>query len=522
MPQWIKNLAPDVAKTLARFPLAIILSFLSTILTIYLINRTPDKLEEWFLLVAGLSIGAVFAVAGVLYGESKQTKGLGYAILAVVLPLAIIALLQVKSNNWVIALMSAPISLLWLSLAAFTDFGRGQSRIEIQNKFWWLNHRAITTAVIAGAGFALVSLGMTAIERAMAMLFGLKSDKLFYEILLPFTWFFLTPLYWLSTIPKLDDYQESEISEPDFLSRAIGFLGQFILTPFLFIYALILLAYAAQIVVTQTLPQGTLSWMVLGFTIVGAANWLVLHPDFMHERPLVKYFRKTWFWLTLIPAALYITGVFVRIDAYGFTAERVGLVAGGLWIIVLATAFISKKFADIRLIPGLALLLAIFFSVGPWNFVNGPQLHQAERLDAAIHNATPTNQTLGGPYTWTKESADVVRGSLRYLINADRENPSLQAVLTRHDIEFNPDNPRQTAILKALNIPDVVVEASSDDWMRLHTLTHKPIDLTDTPFFLGRVALYSSDPDIDIAHLNLKIIDWSLRVEGPSHVVKNL
>jgi hypothetical protein len=48
--------------------------------------------------------------------------------------------------------------------------------------------------------------------------------------------------------------------------------------PLLVIYALILLAYAAQIAITQKLPQGMIGWMVLGFVVTGAATWLIVHP----------------------------------------------------------------------------------------------------------------------------------------------------------------------------------------------------------------------------------------------------
>ncbi len=42
--------------------------------------------------------------------------------------------------------------------------------------------------------------------------------------------------------------------------------------PLLLIYAAILLAYTAQIVVTRALPQGMIGWMVLGFVVTGAGH----------------------------------------------------------------------------------------------------------------------------------------------------------------------------------------------------------------------------------------------------------
>src|SRR5690606_18803673 len=143
--------------------------------------------------------------------------------------------------------------------------------------------------------------GMVAIERSLSVLFGLEASDLFYRWVLPFTGLFLTPVYWLSTLPRVANVPPSETENADFTSTAIGFLGQFILVPLLLIYAAILLAYTVQIVITRELPQGMIGWMVLGFVVTGAGTWLVLHPRFMREKPLVRLFRRLWFWLTLVP-----------------------------------------------------------------------------------------------------------------------------------------------------------------------------------------------------------------------------
>ena len=73
------------------------------------------------------------------------------------------------------------------------------------------------------------------------------------------------------------------------------------LIPLLLAYAAILLAYAGQIAITRPLPEGMIGWMVLGFVMAGAATWLVLYPPFLRGRVIVRAFRRSWFWATLIP-----------------------------------------------------------------------------------------------------------------------------------------------------------------------------------------------------------------------------
>ena len=512
MHTWLKNIAPDISATLARFPLAIVLAALGTLMTIALLDDwfVQPTLEPIVRLAAGFSIGAVYATAGVLYGESAGKKSISFVILAYILPFVSIALMQVQSTDWIVSPMLLPVGLLWLSIAPFVRTLNSISSREIQNQFWWLNHRAISTAVIAGIAFGLMAVGIVALERSFALLFGVKTSKIFYDYLLPFAGMLLTPVYWLSTIPPLTDYSETDLSDPDFLSRAVGFLGQFILTPFLLLYALILLAYGVQILLTGSLPQGMLGWMVLGFTIVGAANWLVLHPKFMHTSRLVKYFRASWFWLTLVPIGLYAVAVWIRIDAYGLTTDRVGLIAGGLWAAALTLAFLSRRFADIRLIPAIALVLLVVFSLGPWNFINGPQLHQAERLSAIIHNARPINQSVGGPYEWTEETGNMARSAINYLISTEEDNQKLDAILKREGIETRPDSLNTNSVFEALNLDTLDLEEPVQPKMlRYDTFV---FDSSDTPYLLGILSL-GQQTLINVNTLSLKLDEEGLAVD---------
>jgi hypothetical protein len=66
---------------------------------------------------------------------------------------------------------------------------------------------------------------------AAAAAFQITDIAWSYNWVLPFTGLFLTPVYWLSTLPHLSAYRIEELREADFLPRAFGFLGQFVLVP---------------------------------------------------------------------------------------------------------------------------------------------------------------------------------------------------------------------------------------------------------------------------------------------------
>ncbi len=491
-PDRFEWLAPDFWRTIARFPAAVGLAAVATVVILLLINGVVDDANDiWPRLALGLGTGAAAAVAGVLYVESGPHAawlGIGARYVA---PLLLTCIIAFVPENWAVFPVLPVSTVMWLSVSASAGLKLDGSRLLAQERFWWLNHRAVTTGVVAVAAFALIAIGIIAIERSLALLFGFDASQLFYSIVLPVIGFFFLPLYWLSTLPDLASFDPRAFDEPDFLSRAIGFLGQFVLTPLLFAYALILYAYAAQILVTLTLPQGTLGWMVLAFCITGAANWLLLFPPFMRERPLVRFFRRFWFWLTLVPLALFILAVFIRLDAYGWTELRALLVLGGIWALVLAAFFLTRR-GDIRLIPALAGLLLLCAGLGPWNVSALSVADQAHRLKQALQQAGFTGRD-SSP-AWTDETAAEAAGAARYL--AYRRPEVLNAVLAPFDVSLDLNRPNRglfALLTNDLHLPQepAVPEAA---FTVVRAADAAPLDVSATPLFLGAFSAYGGTP----------------------------
>ncbi|RYH13673.1 MAG: DUF4153 domain-containing protein [Alphaproteobacteria bacterium] len=407
-----------------------------------------------------------------------------------VLPLGAVGLFEVTDIAWFVPFALPVVSVLWLSVSPFTRIGRGSAREDQQNRFWIINHQALATAAIAGGAFAIIALGFLIIERSLSMLFGLETGALFYQWLLPFTGLFLTPVYWLSTLPKLSEIEAVQAERPEFIGKAVGFLGQFVLVPFLFVYALILLAYTAQIIVTQKLPEGMIGWMVMGFVIVGAASWLVLHPPFMRGKPLVRLFRRLWFWLTLVPLGLFFFAVWVRVDAYGLTSERILLVAGGVWATALAAIFLLRR-GDIRLIPAMAAVLLLVLSFGPWNFAYLPQQQQLERLDALVMNAGADKSATPPRADWNGAEISAARGIIDYLVTTREGREGTRRVLGKYGVTWSADQDGSYVVLEALGVSQESFEGLpryAALWRNLATA----IDVSATPFMLRPVGIYGN------------------------------
>ncbi|MGV3490704.1 MAG: DUF4153 domain-containing protein [Devosia sp.] len=485
---WLNWLAPDFVATGRRFPLAIGLALLTTAVGIMLINAPYGMRDAfWERLWLGFATAAVFAVAGAMFSESRPTARLTGLVLRYVLPLAVVALVQVRDIDWFVPWLLPAIGVLWLSVSPFTLIGRGEAREDAQNRFWWVNHQAVATAAIATVGFLIIGLGLYAIERSLTTLFGLSVGDLFYKWVLPFTGMFLVPVYWLSTLPRVTTFRKDMLEQPDFTSTAIGFLGQFVLVPLLLIYGLILLAYTVQIVVTQQLPEGMIGWMVLGFVVTGAATWLVLHPPFMRGKALTTLFRRVWFWMTLVPLALFFFAVEERVSAYGLTTDRVLLIAGGVWAAVLAALFLLRR-GDIRLIPGVAGALLLLISIGPWNYVHLPIAQQGLRLEALL--AAPGANGVSFPPEWDAGQVADAGSAMAYLYRTDEGRARLNEALAPHGLD--------ASVAKGFT-PTSVMEQLGYDWpvpresmvIRLVRDRASQIDVSATPIYLGQTNLFA-------------------------------
>jgi hypothetical protein len=511
---WLEKQAPDFLLTWQRFWFAILLALANTLVVIGALNGVSWlQDEQWMRAALGLATGAVVAVAGVYFRESRPTARVAGLVLAYVLPLAAVGAFQVTDTAWLVPWALPAISLLWLSVSPFTRIERGAPRAEQQDRFWWINHQAIATAVIAAAAALIIGLGIAAIERSLSILFGFETGEIFYKAVLPFVGLFLAPVYWLATLPKLADFRAGELDRADFLPLSIGFIGQFILVPLLVIYALILLAYAAQIAITQKLPQGMIGWMVLGFVVTGAATWLIVHPAFMRSRPLVRLFRGWWFWLTLAPLALFFIAVWVRVDAYGLTAERILLLAGGVWAAVLALVFIVGR-GDIRLIPALAGFILLLLSVGPWNYSYLSQGTQAMRLDALVMNAGADKSASPPRGDWSAEEVAEARGIIDYLAGSREGQRAVREVMGKYGVTWDPAQDGSYVVLEALGISQPTTNGEPRFATLFRNFDGEPVDVTATPYLIRPVGLYG-DTAVDLPPLRFTMTGGAIRV-GPA------
>lgn len=505
-----RKFTPDLDFSFSRFPFVFLLLAVATAIFIAGINSFFDVSESvWGRWFGGFFSASAVALAGYLFKESRSGSFISALILTYILPILVILVFQVHSSQWVF-IPALPVAiLLWLSVSPFTKIGRAEERVEQQDIFWWYNHRALVSAFIVGIALVIFGLGLFAISSSLDVLFGLDVNDLFYQWIYPVFCVFLGPVYWLTTLPKLESFIDEKDAAPDFISRAIGLLGQYILTPLLLIYAVILFAYAVQIAVSRALPAGTLGWMVLSFVIVGAVNVLILHPSFLKEKIAVKLFKRFWFWTTLIPLCMYFFAVWVRIDLYGLTPQRVFLIAGGLWASIISLWSILPNKRDIRLIPALSSLIFVMLGLGPLNAENLSTNNQIARLNAVLQRAEVSSSDAFP--TWTKRDIRAGNGAIVFLRDDASRQKKLDFTLEKNGF-ITTEEPASNSVWQLANADfryDLEGQLS-------RYLTRKadfvPVDVRATPLFIGDFYAYDEKVRRNIASLHLELKDNALVV----------
>lgn len=478
---------PDLEPTVRRFPFAVALLIGLTGLVIALLNEWIGYRDEdpWFRLASGLAVASVAATAGHLFAEGRPRRTPVTLLLEFALPVAIVALYQVQDE--VLLIMPAGAVLLWLSVSLSLAGPKGQGA----DLFWWSNSRALPSAAVAIVAAALIVGGCLLIDWSLSRLFAFELSWLIERWLLPVVCLLLVPLYWLSTVPRAQDFHPGALSPDDFLVRAVGLIGQFVLIPFTLAYAAILHVYAVQIAVSGAMPDGVIGPLVLYFQIAGLVTWILVHPVFLRDRPLVRLFRRIWFLASIVPLALFAYAVWLRFDAYGVTPRRFILIAFGLWGIAICVTFLIKRgAADIRLIPGGAALVLAMTSYGPLAPDTVSRWHQSIRFETAFAGVTA-----GEGLDWSPGQRERARSAFDYLLRDGRADDWLGAVLERNGIAIPDGGLRDAQLRTALGF------GHDDPWFSRTLilradLAANPVDLRETPFARG--ALWISNRPVPV------------------------
>jgi hypothetical protein len=319
-----------------------------------------------------LALGVAFFVIAVWDSESSawnETKGqmessVNGDVLWLFVPLMALTFWLHRVNRWAylvsfflfLPLMALDLKpFLWTHGFGFTYVLAaillivGNKRLD--NRSFAAHALHVVTQMFFGVIITIVlNMAVVAIFASFFYIFGIDEPKHFYEHIYQFIWFVLAPQVCCTMIRQNED----NVVEP---FKVLKLILNFILSPAVIIYTIILYTYFIKIVFQWDLPKGGVAWMVMGFitaALVGRVAQSILSQRYY------DWFYGYFTFIAIPPLIMYWIGSIYRIRLYSFTESRFYLMVAG----VLMTLFVlmlfrerTRRYQLMSLIFGAAIIL---------------------------------------------------------------------------------------------------------------------------------------------------------------------
>ena len=307
------------------------------------------------------AMGLAFFVIAVSYtGHTSD----GDDILWLFVPLMVLTFVMHSVNRWAyvvsgllfLPLMSLDLKpFLWTYGFGFTYVIAAIMLVVGTRRLDNRSFAAHTLHVVTQMFFAMVITSLLngavmAILASFFYIFGISVPAHLHEYVWQFIWFFIAPQV-CCTLVSRDEY---EVKEP---AAVLRMLLNFILSPAVIIYTVILYAYFIKIAIEWDLPKGGVAWMVMGFVTVAMIGRLL---QYVLKQRYYEWYYSRFTWIAVPPLIMYWIGSIYRIRLYSFTESRFYLMVAG----VLMTLFVlmllwqrTRRFQLMAVVFGAAIVL---------------------------------------------------------------------------------------------------------------------------------------------------------------------
>lgn len=151
--------------------------------------------------------------------------------------------------------------------------------------------------------------------------------------MVPIAEFLIVPVVFLML---LDRWENTESR----MTRICEVLVNWIITPALVVYALLLHLYALKIALVWSLPRGGVAYLVFGFMLLAFVMQLLRE---LIEKRVAEWFYSRFSFVMLVPALLFWVGALRRVGEYGLTAPRVYLLVCGIVMTLAVGLFFLRS-----------------------------------------------------------------------------------------------------------------------------------------------------------------------------------
>ena len=318
------------------------------------------------------ALGVVFFIIAVWDSESstwnetsaRMESAVNSDILWFFVPLVALSFWLHRVNRWAylasfflfLPLMALDLKpFLWTYGFAFTYVLAGILLVvgnrKLDNRSFAAHALHVVTQMFFGMLITgILNLAVVAIVASFFYIFGIEEPKHLYEHIIQFIWFVLAPQVCCTLIRQNED----DVTEP---FKVLRLILNFILSPAVIIYTVILYTYFIKIAFEWDLPKGGVAWMVMGFITVALVGRMA--QSILSKR-YYDWFYNRFTLIAIPPLIMYWIGSIYRIRLYSFTESRFYLMVAG----VLMTLFVlmlwkkrTRKYQLMALIFGATIIL---------------------------------------------------------------------------------------------------------------------------------------------------------------------
>ena len=318
------------------------------------------------------ALGVVFFIIAVWDSESstwnettaRMESAVNSDILWFFVPLVALSFWLHRVNRWAylasfflfLPLMALDLKpFLWTYGFAFTYVLAGILLVvgnrKLDNRSFAAHALHVVTQMFFGLLITgILNLAVVAIVASFFYIFGIEEPKHLYEHIIQFIWFVLAPQVCCTLIRQNED----DVTEP---FKVLRLILNFILSPAVIIYTVILYTYFIKIAFEWDLPKGGVAWMVMGFITVALVGRMA--QSILSKR-YYDWFYNRFTLIAIPPLIMYWIGSIYRIRLYSFTESRFYLMVAG----VLMTLFVlmlwkkrTRRYQLMALIFGAAIIL---------------------------------------------------------------------------------------------------------------------------------------------------------------------
>jgi hypothetical protein len=398
------TLSDRAREVLLRFPWTIGAGVLAAVTAIMATTKSAG--DEWARVAMVAALGLPLTVALTLLAEERGWSAARAAALnaagVILLGLFYLVWAGPERKHEVIRYfqLSAGLHLL---VAVLPFLGQPET-----NAFWQYNRRLFLGILRAVVFSAVLYVGLAIALGALDKLFGVDVPGELYARLWLVIAFVVNTGIFLADVPRGLRQLGDDTSYP----RVLKVFAQYILTPLVFVYLILLLAYLIKTVVGAEWPSGWIGWLVTSVAVAGLLGFLLVHP--LRSDPGEGWIRTytRWVFIGLIPAAIMLLVAFwKRVLPYGLTEPRLLGVLLGFWLLAIAVSYTLRQEAGIRRIPVTLAGLLLLTLYGPLSITSISVASQGRRF-ARLLAAHPREQTAQSGPTGREASA-----ALRFLLD---------------------------------------------------------------------------------------------------------